>query len=315
LLTIGNAAAAEFTFKFAHVLMNDVPAAVAAQMVAKEVAEKSRGRIEIKVYPAGQLGGDLEIIEQITMNMAQIGIPPTATLGNFEPRIQLIDLPYIFPNREALKAVLDHEVGKELLASLEKQDLKGVCYWENGFRHMTNNVRSIYTPADLKSVRMRTMQSPAIIEQYKTWGANPIPIAFSETYNALQQGVADGQENPLSNIDKMRFYEVQKYLTLSGHSYHGYALIVNKTAWNKLPADLKKIMEESLIKGRDFVRQEVQRQEVEILARFKKQLKVNELTPEGTAAFIKLSQNVHKRLEDVVSASLLSRTYQITKGK
>ena len=223
--------AADFTFRFAHVLMEDTPNAKAAAWFAKEVEEKSGGRVAVKVLPAGQLGGDVEIIEQIQADLVQIGIPPTATLGNFEPRLQILDLPYILPSQAMMIKVLDGPVGRKILDLLDKHGLYGVNFWGAGFRHMTNAKRKIEGAGDLKGIKMRTMQSPVILAQYREWGASPTAMAFAEVYNGLQQGVIDGQENPLANIGAMRFYEVQKHLTLTGHAYHGYATVVSKDAW------------------------------------------------------------------------------------
>jgi C4-dicarboxylate-binding protein DctP len=219
--------AAEYTFRFAHVLMEDTPNAKAAAWFAKEVGEKSGGRIEVKVLPAGQLGGDVEIIEQIQANVVQIGIPPTATLGNFEPRLQILDLPYILPSNEMMIKVLDGPVGRKILDLLDKQGMYGVNFWGAGFRHMTNSKRKIEAAVDLKGIKMRTMQSPVILGQYREWGASPTPMAFGEVYNGLQQGVVDGQENPLANIGAMRFYEVRgsrgRWLVSADHaSTHHY---------------------------------------------------------------------------------------------
>ena len=180
--------AQDYTFKFAHILTTDTPAHMAAEFLAETVAEKSEGKIAIEIFPGGQLGNDTEIVEQIQVGAAHMGIPPTAKLGQFEPRMQLFDLPYIFPTPDAAYAVLDGEIGSELLATLDGQGLYGAAYWESGFKQLTNNIRPIATPEDLAGIKMRTMSSPLIIEQYETWGANPIPIAFAEVYNALEQG-------------------------------------------------------------------------------------------------------------------------------
>lgn len=308
------AIAAEFNFKLAHVLTADQPSALAAERVAREVAEKSGGRLEIQILPAGQLGSDVEIIEQIQLNTVQIGFPPTAKLGNFEPRMQLFDLPYIFPSRKALEAVLDGDIGTDLLASLDKQGLKGICYWGSGYKQITTSVRPITRVGDLQDIKMRTMQSPLIIGQYRAWGANPIPISFGETYNALQQGVAEAQENSLVTIDKMKFYEVQKYLTVSNHAYLAYAVIVNDKAWNKLPADLQKILADALKAGRDWSRDETERQNGALLAKFRKSLQVHELSAEAQAEFVERSRAVHAQFAEVLTQELLDRTYAATSG-
>ncbi|MDJ0951524.1 MAG: TRAP transporter substrate-binding protein [Alphaproteobacteria bacterium] len=312
-LFTGAASAAEFTFKFAHVLNPDTPAHKGAEHLAKIAAEKSGGRIEVKIFPSGQLGNDTEIVEQVLLNTVQMGIPPTAKLGNFEPRVQLFDLPYIFPNPKAAYAVLDGPIGGTLLETLEAKGLKGVAYWESGFKQMTTNKAPILGPQALKGVKFRTMSSPLIIAQYKAWGANPVPIAFAEVYNALQQGVADAQENSLVSIDKMKFYEVQKHLTISNHAYLAYAFIVNKEAWDALPKDLQAVMETAIKAGRDVNRAETAKLSDALVAKMKEAgIQVHDMPREGVAKFVDLSKQVHKNYEGVIGKDLLDQTYKTT---
>lgn len=309
----GPVAAADMKLRFGHVLTADVPAAKAAEMMAANVKKRTNGAIEITVLPAGQLGDDTAIVEQIQFGSAHLGTPPTAKLGNFEPRMQVFDLPYIFPDEAAVAKVLDGDIGKELLATLEKQGLKGLCYWASGYKQITSKKKAILSPADLAGIKMRTMDSPLIVQQYRTWGANPIPIAFGETYNALQQGVADAQENSLVSIDKMKFYEVQDHLTLSRHAYLPYAIILNLASWKRMTPDQQKIMMEECAQARDWVRAELTRQDAEIAKRMAGTLKVHQLSPKSHAEFVDLSRKVHQNFEKVVSRALLDRIYAATK--
>ena len=305
--------AQDYTFKFAHILTTDTPAHMAAEFLAETVAEKSEGKIAIEIFPGGQLGNDTEIVEQIQVGAAHMGIPPTAKLGQFEPRMQLFDLPYIFPTPEAAYAVLDGEIGSELLATLEGQGLYGAAYWESGFKQLTNNIRPIATPDDLAGIKMRTMSSPLIIEQYETWGANPIPIAFAEVYNALEQGVAEAQENSFVSIDKMKFYEVQKHLTVSNHAYLGYAFIVNKAAWDGLPPDLQEVLQTSIEEARDYQRSLNAKLDEELQAGMAEHgLEIIELDAESIAAFVEASKPVHEGYVEVIGEDMLKATYDTT---
>ncbi len=301
--------AAEFNFTFAHVLIEDTPNGQAAIAFAKEVNEKSKGRIEVTVLPAAQLGGDVEIIEQLQMNMVQIAIPPTATLGNFEPRVQILDLPFLLPSEEIMMKVLDGPVGRKILDTLDGHGMYAVNFWGAGFRHMTNNIRAIEEPESLKGIKMRTMQSPILLSTYRNFNSNPTAMAFTEVYNGLQQGVIEGQENPIANISTMRFYEVQKHMSMTSHAYHGYAAVVNKDAWEALPADLQEIMTEAFNNGRDLARKLTSDFEKEAIEVIKKHTTVTELTPEQMAAFIKASQPVHEEFREVVTSELLDAVY------
>ena len=303
------AQAAEYTFSFAHVLIEDTPNGQAALRFKEEVEEKSEGRIQINVLPAAQVGGDVEIIEQIQMGLVDIGIPPTATLGNFEPRMQILDLPFLLPDYDTMVQVLDGDVGREILDTLSEHNMHAVNFWGAGFRHMTNNDRPIEGPEDLEGIRMRTMQAPIVISTYQNFGANATAMAFTEVYNGLQQGVVSGQENPFANIYTMRFHEVQDYLTLTNHAYHAYATVVNQDSWDSLPEDLQEIMTEAFNNGRTTSRELTLQDEETILASISDEIAITELTPEAREAFIEASMPVHREYEDVVTTDLLYKIY------
>lgn len=306
---ISQAQAADFNFTFAHVLIEETPNGQAALRFKEEVEEKSDGRISIEVLPAAQVGGDVEIIEQIQMGLVDIGIPPTATLGNFEPRMQILDLPFLLPDYDTMVKVLDGDVGREILDTLSDDNMYGVNFWGAGFRHITNNVRPIETPEDLAEVRMRTMQAPIIISTYENLGANATAMAFTEVYNGLQQGVVEGQENPLANIYTMRFYEVQDYLSLTNHAYHAYAAVINQNAWDSLPEDLQQVMVEAFDNGRDASRELTLQDEGRILEEIEGEIAINEITDEARAAFIEASMPVHEEYKDIVTPELLHKVY------
>ncbi len=301
--------AAEYNFTFAHVLIDETPNGQAALAFAKEVNEKSNGKIEVTVLPAAQLGGDVEIIEQLQMNMVQIAIPPTATLGNFEPRVQILDLPFLLPSQELMMKVLDGPAGRKILDTLDGHGMHAINFWGAGFRHMTNNIRPIKKPEDLKGIKMRTMQSPILLSTYRNFGANPTAMAYTEVYNGLQQSVIEGQENPIANITSKRFYEVQKYMTLTSNAYHGYAAIMNDQAWNSLPDDLKVVMTNAFNYGRDVARELTNKLESDALENIKKHTQVTELTAEEMEAFVKASQPVHEEFRETITSDLLDEVY------
>eukprot|EP00003_Mantamonas_plastica_P009488 TRINITY_DN18866_c0_g1_i1.p1 TRINITY_DN18866_c0_g1~~TRINITY_DN18866_c0_g1_i1.p1 ORF type:complete len:333 (+),score=70.92 TRINITY_DN18866_c0_g1_i1:197-1195(+) len=308
----GQAVAQEFEFTFAHVLMEDTPNGKAARAFEKEVEEKSGGRIEINVIPAGGLGGDVDIIEQLQAGLVQIAIPPTATLGNFEPKLQVLDLPYILPSEEMMAKVLDGDVGRSILDTLDQHGMHGVNFWGAGFRQITNNARPITSIEDLANVKMRTMQAPVILTQYNEWGANPTAMAFAEVYSGLQAGVVDGQENPIANIVAMKFYEVQDYMTLTSHAYHGYAAVMSEDAWNNLPDDLRTIVVDAFDNARDLARELTTQYETEQLAAIESDISIHRLTDAQKEAFIKGSYAVHQAFADVVTPELINSIYEVT---
>lgn len=314
LLSTSASYAADFNFTFAHVLTESTPNARAAVKFKEEVEKNSKGRIQINVRPAAQLGGDVEIIEQTQMNLIQIAIPPTGNLANFDSKMFLFDLPFLMADTDAMKRLLDGDVGKELLASLSSSNLHGVNYWGAGFRNMTNNVRPITQPDDLKNIKMRTLQAPTILATYRAYGANPTAMAYTEVYNGLQQGVVEGQENPLANIDSMKFYEVQKYMTMTRHAYHTYAAVVNKAAWESLPPDLQKVMNDAFDTGRDYARQLTDQDEAAILEKIKGKIQIIELTPENKAKFVEKSKPIYKDFESKITPELMKRAIAASAG-
>lgn len=309
------AAAAEFEFTFAHVLTEDTPNARAAVVFKEEVEKNSDGRIEINIRPAAQLGGDVEIIEQTQMGLVHIAIPPTGNLANFNEQMYLFDLPFLMEGDEAMKRVLDGEVGTELLGTLEGNNLHGIAMWGAGFRHMTNNIRPITKPEDLSGIKMRTLQAPTILATYRTYGANPTAMAYVEVYNGLQQGVVEGQENPLANIASMKFYEVQDHMTLTSHAYHTYAAVMNLQAWNSLPDDLKTVVEEAMITGRDAAREFTVEDEARILEEIADEIEIIELSEEGRAAFVEASQPIYDEFRPKVSDALMDKALAAAKGE
>lgn len=311
----GAAHAADFTFTFAHVLTEDTPNARAAVVFKEEVEKNSNGRIEINIRPAAQLGGDVEIIEQTQMGLVHIAIPPTGNLANFNEQMYLFDLPFLLNDNAAMMRVLDGEVGTELLGTLDANNLHGIAMWGAGFRHMTNNIRPINGPADLAGIKMRTLQAPTILSTYRAYGANPTAMAYVEVYNGLQQGVIEGQENPLANIASMKFYEVQKYMTLTGHAYHTYAAVMNKQAWESLPEDLQTVIADAMIVGRDAARQFTNEDEAKTLDAIKDQIEIQKLSEEGRAAFIEASKPIYDEFRDKVTPALMDKAIALAKGE
>lgn len=310
----GTAAAQDFTFTFAHVLTENTPNARAAVRFKEEVEKNSDGRIAIDIRPAAVLGGDVEIIEQTQMGLVHISIPPTGNLANFNEKMYLFDLPFLISDDASMKRVLDGEVGTELLGTLEPNNLHGIAMWGAGFRHMTNNIRPITGPDDLKGIKMRTLQAPTILSTYRAYGANPTAMAYTEVYNGLQQGVVEGQENPFANIYSMKFHEVQKYMTLTAHAYHTYAAVMNKQAWDSLPDDLKKVISDAMIVGRDAAREYTLEDEAKILEEIKGQIEVIELTPEGREAFVEKSQPIYDEFRPKITPELMDKAIAAAKG-
>ncbi len=248
-----SAASAATVLKLGHIADPENPYAQGAEYFAKLVKERTKGEVDIQVYPSSQLGNQRDLVEGLTFGTVDMTLTSNAVLGNFIPEIAVLDLPFIFRDLPHTYKALD-TVGMEIAKQGEARGIKTLAIWENGIRHMTNNERPIKTPADMAGLKIRVMEQPMYINLMESLDASPTPMAFSEIYTALQKGVIDGQENPLAHIATKRFYEVQKYISLSGHTYAAEPLLISTIAWNKLNDEQKKIVEQAAIDARDWQR-------------------------------------------------------------
>jgi len=238
LLTSFTFAAPKHILKLGHIADPAKPYAIAAEKFAELVNEKTNGDVEIQIFPSSQLGNQRDLIEGLIFGTLDMTLTSTAVLGNFLPKIAIFDLPFLFRDTNHAYKALD-TIGMEIGKELEPKGLKLLAYFENGIRHLTNNVRPVKKPEDMKGLKIRVMEQKIYIEMMKALGANPTPMAFGELFTAMQQGTVDGQENPVSHIWTKRFFEVQKYISLTGHVYAAEPLLVSMITWNKLPVDVQ----------------------------------------------------------------------------
>jgi C4-dicarboxylate-binding protein DctP len=253
-------AQAPIVIKFSHVVAKDTPKGKAAEKFRELAEAATKGRVKVEVYPNSTLYKDKEELEALQLGAVQMLAPSLAKFGPLGVKeFELFDLPYIFPDKAALDRVTDGPIGRDLLKKLEPKGLLGLAYWDNGFKMMSAN-RPLHLPADVKALKMRIQASKVLDEQMRALGANPQVMAFSEVYQALQTGVVDGTENPPSNLYTQKMHEVQKHLTATNHGYIGYAVIVNKKFWDKLPADIRTQLEgamrEATVYGDKIAQQE-----------------------------------------------------------
>lgn len=259
----------EFVFKLGHTQGGDHPYQKGAEKLKQLVEEKSNGRLKINIFPNAQLGNQREMVEGLQLGTLQLHIGTLTAVSNFAPKFNVVTLPFLFRDSEHALKVMNGEVGKELAAELEPKGISIISYWENGWRYMTNNVRPIKSAADVKGLKIRVQDSPTYVSFIKALGATPTPIPFNELYTALEQKVVDGQEQPLAQMATNKFNEVQKYLTLTGHTYEPSALFVSKQGYAKLPPDLQKVLTEASNEAGEYQRKLVQEGE----AKYLKQLK------------------------------------------
>lgn len=304
-------AAGEIVIKFSHVVAPDTPKGQAAERF-KQVAEKlTRGKVKVEIYPNSQLYKDREEIEALQSGAVQMLAPSMAKFGPMGAReFELFDLPFLFPDQEVLHRVMDGEVGKKLFAKLDTKGVTGLAFWDNGFKQMSSN-KPMHTVADFSGLKMRIQSSKVLGAQMKALGANPQVMAFSEVYTALQQGVVDGTENPVSNFYTQKMNEVQKHMTMSNHGYLGYAVIVNKKFWEGLPADVRTALTQAMKEATVFEREIAQKENDEALANViaAKTTTVYQLTMAERAEWQKILLPVHKEFESVIGADLIQSVY------
>ncbi len=307
-------AQAPIVIKFSHVVAADTPKGKASEFFAKRAGELTKGKAKVEVYANSALYKDKEEMEALQLGAVQMLAPSLAKFGPLGVKeFEVFDFPYIFDDTAELHRVTQGPIGASLLAKLEPKGIKGLAFWDNGFKSFSANT-PIRTPADLKGKKMRIQSSKVLEEQMRSLGALPQVMAFSEVYQALQTGVVDGTENPISNLYTQKMHEVQKYLTLTNHGYLGYAVIVNKKFWESLPADVRGQLEQAMKEATVYANKLANEINEADLDRVKKSGKTTVYTPtkDEKLAFKKALAPVHVKMADRVGKDLLQSIYKET---
>ncbi|MBI2306196.1 MAG: TRAP transporter substrate-binding protein [Rhodocyclales bacterium] len=300
--------------KFSHVVAADTPKGKAAEYFAKKADELTKGKVKVEVYANSTLYKDKEEMEALQLGAVQMLAPSLAKFGPLGVKeFEVFDLPYIFDGYDQLHKITTGDVGKQLLAKLEPKGIRGVAYWDNGFKSFSANT-PIKAPADLKGKKLRIQSSKVLEEQIRALGALPQVMAFSEVYQALQTGVVDGTENPISNLYTQKMHEVQKHLTLTEHGYLGYAVIVNKKFWDGLPADVKKQLEDAMEQATRYANQIAKIENDNALEAVKKSGKtaIHSPSKDERAAFKKALVPVHQKMEARIGKETIQNVYKAT---
>lgn len=277
------------------------------EKIVEEKAKEMGYDVDVQLFPSAQLGSEKEMIEQLQMGTLDMCPTTTGPLGLFEPQYLVFDLPYLFLNYEQADAVLDGEIGTEMLSALEDQNIVGLAWWENGFRELTNNKRAITKPDDLSGIKLRTMENDVHIDFFSAMGASPTPLGFGEIYTSLQSGVIDGQENPLSIIAVNKFYDVQPYTTISDHVYSPVPVLYSKSLFEKLPADLQELVRDTSYEVRTYERQVGRDAEQEYIDEIAQKSEIYTLSEEEKAAFREVAMDTYSKFEDTIGKELIDK--------
>lgn len=285
LMTAGPALAEirDQTVKFASANNKGHPQVTGMEKFAELVKEKSGGKIEVKLFPGGTLGGDVQTVSALQGGVIEMTVLNAGILASNVKEFGAVDLPFLFDSGEEADKVMDGPFGTSLMERLPATGLVGVAYWELGFRNLTNNRHPVTKLEDIKGLKIRTIQSPIPVELFNALGANAVPLPYTELYTALETGTVDGQENPSANIINAKFYEVQKYMTLTRHQYNPQIVLVSKKFWDGLNDEEKTILQQAAVEARDFQRKVSREQDAAALEEIRKTgMEVSELSPEET---------------------------------
>ncbi len=268
-----------------------------AQHFAQLANAKLAGKYRIVIYGSSALGGDKEMLQKLKLGTIDM-VEPSTVMSSVADMFGVFEMPYLVKNRGHMKKIEDDIFWTKIEPSAEKVGYKVLGVWENGFRQITNNVHPIRMPSDLKGIKLRVPEGKWRVKMFQAYGANPSPMKFSEVFTALQTGVMDGQENPLAQIDSAKFYEVQKYLSMTGHVYTPSYLVVGARKFATLPADAQKTLEQAARDTEEWARDEGAKEDHELLVKMRKSgIQVNEVDKD---AFIKASKPVYDEFAKAV---------------
>lgn len=251
----------------------------AAKLFAEQVEKASRGKMKVRAIGAAALGPDTQMQQALIGGAQEMMVGSTATLVGITKEMALWDTPFMFSTAQEADALLDGPVGEKVKAKLQEKGLVGLVYWENGFRNLTNNKRPVTKLEDLSGIKLRVMQNNVFLESFNSLGTNAVPMAFSELFSALETNTVDGQENPFNTILSSKFYEVQKYLTVTNHVYSPWIVLASKKWWDGLSKDEQKVLMDVARASRDFERKDTRDEAAKAVADLKaKGMQVNELS-------------------------------------
>ncbi|ARU88611.1 TRAP transporter substrate-binding protein [Pseudomonas sp. M30-35] len=280
----------------------------AAKLLAEEVAKASDGKLKVRTFGAASLGPDNQMQNALIGGAQEMMVGSTATLVGISKEMAVWDTPFLFSSAEQADKVLDGPVGREVMDKLEEKGLVGLVYWENGFRNMTNNVRPIEKMEDFDGIKLRVMPNPVFLETFKLMGANAVPLPFSELFTALETKAVDGQENPFNTILSSKFFEVQKYLTITNHVYSPWIVTASKRWWDGLSKTEQDIIMQAAVKARDFERQDTREEAAKALAELKENgMQINEISPAEIERMREAAQPAIQQVTDTVGQQLFDQ--------
>jgi tripartite ATP-independent transporter DctP family solute receptor len=277
-----------------------------------ELEKRSNGRFSVEVYTNGVLGGDRQMYEALQIGTLEICLGTLSTLSNFDPIFGVTDLPYLYKDRETAIAAFNGAWGDSLKENLPNMGMRLLSYSENAFRNISNDTKPIEKLSDIKGMKIRVMESPVFISTFKAFGASPTPIAYSELYTALQNGTVDGQDNGINITYLSKYYEVQKYYTLTEHAYAACAFVASENFWKNLDPELQTILEEVCKDCSDTIRVRNQSDEERYIKLMEEEgMQINYLSPEAKEEFREAAMSVWDELAETYGSEIMDAAKSI----
>ena len=298
--------AAEFDLVEAHTTTPKHPYTLGMVRYAQLVRERTQGRVAIQIHHSRQLGDERQVVEGLQLGTIHLTVTSTGPLGGFVPEMNALDLPFLFRDAAHAYKVLDGEIGRKLLAKFEAVGIQGLAFWENGFRHITTSKKLIERPADLKGLKIRVMENRVHQAAFRQLGADATPMAWGEVFTSLQQGLLDAQENPIPIVSTFKLYEVQKFLSLTGHVYSPAPVLVSKKTWDRLPANIQRVMADTALEVAKVQRQLNRGQEQKQLGELRARGMTVVETPDR-AAFREAMRPVFEQFQNQFGKDLVQR--------
>jgi tripartite ATP-independent transporter DctP family solute receptor len=299
-LSFAHAATAQMEIKFGHVGEPGSLFAKSAEEFANQANKKLGNKAKVVVFGSSQLGGDKELLQKLKLGTVDLALPSTV-MSSESDLFGIFEMPYLVKDRKHMSAIEKEVFWPRLAPETEKKGLKVLAVWENGYRHITNSKRPIKAPSDLQGIKLRVPEGKWRVKMFQTYGANPSPMKFSEVFTALQTGVMDGQENPFSQIYSAKFHEVQKFLSLTGHVYTPAYVTAGSKKWASLPADVRKVLEDTAKELQSFVYATAEKDENDLLAKMR--AGGTQVNDADKAAFVAASKAVYEEFGKEVKGS------------
>ncbi len=299
--------------RFSHVVAENTPKGLAARKFADLVRERSNGRIDVEVFANSSLYADVEEFQALRDGKIQLIAPSTSLVADLVPEWQVLDLPFLFSDASAVGPAMTGAFGERLMSLLKPTGMTGLAFWDNGFRQMTNSRHPLRVPADFKGLRMRYQAGNVRRQQFELLGAVPIRGTFADLYRLLERGDADGQENSLSNIESKRFYEVQRYMTLSSHQYLGYVVLADQRWWKGLDEADRALLADALSDTTDWIRENAVKINANALEtiRTTDRVEIHSLTPDEKHAWRDAVEPLYRDLDSWLPGDLVDMIQSI----